>query len=65
MGEQKISQLKPKRSISRARKRRWAFVIVCLAAVGLLWAFSFELSVVPEGKPVVNLEYGSRYEEQI
>ncbi len=63
MGEQKISQLKPKRSISRARKRRWAFVIVCLAAVGLLWAFSFELSVVPEGKPVVNLEYGSRYEE--
>lgn len=64
MGEQKISQLKPKRSISRARKKRWAVVIICMTGLVLLWVFSFELSIIPEGKSSINLEYGSRYEER-
>jgi len=63
MGEQKISHLKPKRSISKQRKKKWAVIILCGFGLTLLWIFTFELTIRPEGNAVVNLEYGTRYEE--
>lgn len=63
MEEQKISQLKPRRSISRARKRRRMILAAAAVSVTILWVFVFELTVQLEGRETVQLEYGNRYEE--
>lgn len=63
MGEKKISHLNPKRSISRARKKKRAILIISAVGFILLWGFVFELTIRIEGSPTVDLEYGSRYEE--
>ncbi len=63
MEEKKVDQLKPKRSLSRAQKRRRVVIFVSGIVAALLWGFVFELSIKLEGSAVMNLEYGDRYEE--
>lgn len=63
MEEQKISQLKPKRSISKARKKKRITLLACAVGVTILWVFFLELTVQLEGSPTIHVEYGSRYEE--
>lgn len=63
MEDQEISQLKPRRSISKARKKKRIVLIAAAVGVAILWAFFFELTIQLDGLPDMQLEYGSKYEE--
>lgn len=63
MKGQKISHLKPRRSISKIRKKKCGILILVGIGIVLFWAYAFDLTIRLEGSEEVRLEYGSRYEE--
>lgn len=58
-----MNGLRPKRSLSRARKKRRMILIVGVIGIMLLWVFVFELTIRIEGSAAINLEYGDQYVE--
>lgn len=58
-----MNGLRPKRSLSRARKKRRVVLVVSVLGIALLWVYVLELNIRLEGSDTVNLEYGERYVE--
>lgn len=56
--------LRPKRTLSRAQKKRRVILIFSLVGITLLWVYAFELTIRLEGNAAVDVEYGDRYTEE-
>lgn len=56
--------LRPRRTLSRARKKRRAILIFSLIGITLLWVYVFDLTIRMEGSAAIDVEYGDRYTEQ-